>query len=128
MSEMQVYEDLHFEIERRAFFMWCSQGKPDGEEEVDFGLGKKKLCEYHWLIASLEAKMESRSFIRRIEPVRCSPFVPLFYTPLKDFDPKKGILTKYGQKLLKEKEAKLTPVDEPPCDEAVIIEITKRYD
>ncbi len=138
-GEIKVYHDMHNLIERKAYFMWCNQGKPDGEEEVDFGCGKKKLCEYHWLLASLEAEMESWSAFRKMGPVTtsmgegyfyCSD-LPLTQTPVmldpETFRSRKGILTRYGRKLLAEKEAKLTPVDEPSCEEVTMEETTIHF-
>lgn len=170
-GEITVHEPMRELIERKAFFMWCDQGKPDGEEIVDFGLGEKKLCEYHWILASIEAEMESWNAIRKMGPITHTlgpgyfycPYVPI--TPPMDeiieqnkkvweraeidkdeatgewkvagdsseivtieptirYDdfktPKKGIITKYGRKLLKEGKAKFAPVDEPACDELKI--------
>lgn len=45
-------------IERKAFFIWCDQGKPDGEEMVDFGFGQKTLREYNWIMAEMEVEAE----------------------------------------------------------------------
>ena len=125
------------EIEQRAFLMWCDQGKPDGEQMVDFGLGEKKLCEYHWLIAKLQWEMESWHILKSIGPVETkldkgyfyAPYVPLTKTPVAldpdVFQPRKGILSRYGKKILeegKEHYGKMTlkDLDGPPTEEVTM--------
>lgn len=88
--KVKVYEPLHYAIEQKAFFMWCDQDKPDGEEIVDFGLGEKKLSEYHWLVAQILVTMEADAAMRAMGPVTTKtdsgylycPYLPIMRTPV----------------------------------------------
>jgi len=133
-------EPARDEIEQRAFRMWQEQGELDGEQIVNYGLGKKKLCDYHWLVAKMLVNMETDARLRKLGPVKVTmdegffycpyvpfPHVPLLKTPpvpdkiddsqvvpegvdvdpakeisLEEFSPRKGIMTRYGKKLLRD--------------------------
>jgi hypothetical protein len=121
--EMKVYHPLEDKIRDKSFYMWCEQGKPDGEQIVDYGLGKKKLCEYHWLVASMLSQMEADVAMRRMGKATTTldkgyifydEQVGLFARSDEECecDFEKGILTKYGKKLM--------ALDEEPCEEVVM--------
>lgn len=98
------------EINDKAYFKWIDAGRPDNMHQQFWDEAEKEFSENHIIEVNLPAQPSQRR--GRLAGTSLGtgyfycPYVPLQKTPVildpAEFTPRKGILTRYGKKLLKD--------------------------